>query len=90
MLRKLLPLQKSWNNNRYGYGRVIYFTAKAIAKELGILEYDKQALTAQELDKMSDSELQNSIENYRVFARVAPKDKVRIVEAWQKEMQLLL
>ena len=59
-------------------------TAKAIAKELGILEYDKQALTAQELDKMSDSELQNSIENYRVFARVAPKDKVRIVEAWQK------
>lgn len=59
-------------------------TATAIATELGIMEDGKKAITSQELDKISDEQLANTIDDYRVFARVAPKDKVRIVEAWQK------
>lgn len=59
-------------------------TAKAIAKDLGILKQDSEAITAMELDKMSDGDLEKNIDKYSVFARVAPKDKVRIVEAWQK------
>ncbi|MCM1131395.1 MAG: cation-translocating P-type ATPase [Roseburia sp.] len=60
-------------------------TATAVAKELGILDEKHKAITAQELDKISDEKLQKTIEEYSVFARVAPKDKVRIVEAWQKK-----
>lgn len=60
-------------------------TATAVAKELGILDEKHKAITALELDKISDDELQKTIEEYSVFARVAPKDKVRIVEAWQKK-----
>ena len=59
-------------------------TAKAIAKDLGILEEGKKAITSLELDQISDDELAETIDDYRVFARVAPKDKVRIVDAWQK------
>ncbi|MDE6241304.1 MAG: cation-translocating P-type ATPase [Anaeroplasmataceae bacterium] len=60
-------------------------TATAVAKELGILDNKHKAITAIELDKMSDEKLNDTIEEYSVFARVAPKDKVRIVEAWQKK-----
>ena len=60
-------------------------TATAVAKELGILDDKHKAITAVELDKMSDEVLNDTIEEYSVFARVAPKDKVRIVEAWQKK-----
>ncbi len=59
-------------------------TASAIAKELGILKDSDKAITSQELDKLSDEYLEKHIKEYSVFARVAPKDKVRIVEAWQK------
>lgn len=59
-------------------------TAKAIAKELGIMEEGDLAISSTDLDKISDEELARDIDKYRVFARVAPKDKVRIVEAWQK------
>ncbi|MBO5711469.1 MAG: HAD-IC family P-type ATPase, partial [Acholeplasmatales bacterium] len=59
-------------------------TASAIAKELGILREGDKAITSQELDELSDEYLAEHIHEYSVFARVAPKDKVRIVEAWQK------
>lgn len=59
-------------------------TAKAIASELGILDENHKAITSGELEKLSDEYLDEHIDEYRVFARVAPKDKVRIVEAWQK------
>ena len=59
-------------------------TAKAIAKELGILKEGDRAITSQELDELSDEYLAEHIHEFSVFARVAPKDKVRIVEAWQK------
>lgn len=59
-------------------------TAKAIAKDLGILEHKDMAITGQELDKMSQNQLEKKIRDYSVFARVTPEHKVRIVKAWQK------
>ena len=58
-------------------------TASAIAKELGILKEGERAITSQELEELSDEYLREHIHEFSVFARVAPKDKVRIVEAWQ-------
>ena len=58
-------------------------TAKAIAKNLGILKTGDKALTGTELDKINQKELERNIENYSVFARVTPEHKVRIVKAWQ-------
>ena len=59
-------------------------TAIAIAKELGILEKDEEAITGAELEKMSQEELEKNVKNYSVYARVSPEHKVRIVKAWQK------
>ncbi len=59
-------------------------TAKAIAKQLGILEMGDQAITGAELDSISDEDLNKNIASYSVFARVTPEHKVRIVKAWQK------
>lgn len=59
-------------------------TAKAIAKDLGILNSGEKAITGSELDKISDAELERNISSYSVFARVTPEHKVRIVKAWQK------
>lgn len=59
-------------------------TAKAIAEDLGILENHK-AISSEELHELSDEYLDEHIEDYAVFARVAPEDKVRIVTSWQKK-----
>ena len=59
-------------------------TAKAIAKELGILRKNDLAITGEELDKIPDSILKKEIMRYSVFARVTPEHKVRIVNAYQK------
>ncbi len=60
-------------------------TAKAIAKELNILREGDLAIPSSELQKMTDEELFEKIEQISVYARVAPEDKVRIVDAWQKK-----
>ncbi|MBN3490473.1 cation-translocating P-type ATPase [Acholeplasma equirhinis] len=59
-------------------------TAVAIAKELGILIDDNLAITGKELDKMSDEEYFAKLKDIRVYARVSPENKVRIVEAWKQ------
>ncbi len=59
-------------------------TAVAIAKQLGILEHEDQAITGADLNKMSDEELDKTITHYSVYARVQPEHKVRIVNAWKK------
>ncbi len=59
-------------------------TAVAIAKELGILEDESMAITGAELNKLSEEELEKSIQNYSVYARVQPEHKVRIVKTWKK------
>ncbi|NEZ47525.1 calcium-translocating P-type ATPase, PMCA-type [Clostridium niameyense] len=60
-------------------------TAFAIAKELGIAEDESQAIFGHELDNMSDEELLNKIDNLRVFARVSPEHKVKIVKAFKNK-----
>lgn len=60
-------------------------TAKAVASEIGVLTDDSQAITGAELDEMTDEELVENIDKYRVFARVMPKDKLRIIKAWQSK-----
>ncbi len=58
-------------------------TAKAIAKELGILRKGDLAINGETLEKMSQQELEKDIMRYSVFARVSPEHKVRIVKAFQ-------
>ena len=64
-------------------------TAMAIAKKLGILENENEAITGAELEKMSDDELQQKVRQYSVYARVSPEHKVRIVRAWQKNGEIV-
>ncbi|MGI6254663.1 MAG: calcium-translocating P-type ATPase, PMCA-type [Acutalibacter sp.] len=59
-------------------------TAFAIAQRLGIAERNSQVLSGQELDRMEDSVLSQKIFEYRVFARVSPEHKVKIVKAFQR------
>ncbi|HRU42297.1 MAG TPA: cation-translocating P-type ATPase, partial [Candidatus Diapherotrites archaeon] len=58
-------------------------TAFAIAKELGIAESREQSMTGSEIDELSDEEFSERIGNYRVFARVSPEHKVKIVKAFK-------
>ncbi len=58
-------------------------TAKAIAKELGILKPQDIAITGNELDQIPQIKLEKEIMKYSVFARVSPEHKVRIVKAFQ-------
>ncbi len=60
-------------------------TAAAIASQLGILESPDQAITGAQLNELSEEELINQIEHYRVYARVQPEHKVRIVNAWRNK-----
>lgn len=64
-------------------------TATAIAKQLGILEDESEAITGAELEKMSDEDLIKNIRKYSVYARVSPEHKVRIVRAWQANGEIV-
>ena len=59
-------------------------TAKAIAKELGILTENVRAVSGVELDGMDDETFEREFANISVYARVQPEHKTRIVTAWQK------
>ena len=58
-------------------------TAFAIANELGIAEDISQAITGHEIDRFKEEEFNEKIINYRVFARVSPEHKVKIVKAFK-------
>lgn len=60
-------------------------TAIAIAKQLGILKSPDEAIEGKEIEKLSDRELKNKVENFSVYARVSPEHKIRIVKAWQEK-----
>lgn len=64
-------------------------TASAIAGQLGILTEKDRAITGAELDAMDDTQLEKSVENIAVYARVSPENKIRIVKAWQKKGQVV-
>ncbi len=60
-------------------------TAKAIARELGILTDDSQAMMGADIDKYTDEEFAEIVENICVYARVQPEHKTRIVNAWRSK-----
>ncbi|NPC91707.1 calcium-translocating P-type ATPase, PMCA-type [Bacillus sp. WMMC1349] len=60
-------------------------TASAIAKQIGILKSDTEAIEGIELEKMPDEELKEKVEQISVYARVSPEHKIRIVKAWQEK-----
>jgi Ca2+-transporting ATPase len=64
-------------------------TAKAIASELGIYHSGDRIITGEELEKMSQSELEEAVGNTTIFARVSPRHKRRIVSALQKNKQVV-
>ncbi|MFB9865308.1 cation-translocating P-type ATPase [Rufibacter immobilis] len=60
-------------------------TARAIGKQIGLMDDNDIAVTGQELDRLSDEELDRKLEDIAVYARVSPENKIRIVRAWQKK-----
>ncbi len=58
-------------------------TAVAIAKEMGIYKEDDRVLTGEELESMSEKELEKIVNTVTVYARVSPMDKLKIVKAWK-------
>ncbi len=64
-------------------------TAYAIAHELGIVENESDVISGSELSKMSDEKLALKVKTTRVFARVSPKDKVRIIEAFKSNNMIV-
>lgn len=64
-------------------------TAFAIAKELGIAQLEKETMTGSELDKLSEHELKERVGKIRVFARVSPEHKVKIVKALKNNGEIV-
>lgn len=60
-------------------------TAVAIAKELGIASSIEESVTGTEIDAMSDEEFTEKIKHLKVFARVSPEHKVKIVRAFKAQ-----
>ncbi|TDT50297.1 MULTISPECIES: calcium-translocating P-type ATPase, PMCA-type [Clostridiaceae] len=60
-------------------------TASAIAKQIGILKDESEAMEGHELENISDEELMERVEKISVYARVSPEHKIRIVRAWQNK-----
>jgi Ca2+-transporting ATPase len=64
-------------------------TARFIAKEVGILAKNDKILTGEDLNILSDEELQNTVKSVSVFARTTPQHKYRIVQALQKNGEVV-
>ena len=64
-------------------------TAKAIAKKIGLLSQGEKVITGQQLMNLSDEQLIDQVRDYEVYARVSPEDKIRIVEAWQENGEVV-
>lgn len=60
-------------------------TARAIAKEVGIIDADDKAVEGKVIDKMTDDELLEAVKYYQVYARITPSAKLRIVESLQAQ-----
>jgi Ca2+-transporting ATPase len=64
-------------------------TAKAIAQEIGLLQAGHRVITGKELDELSDEELKEAVNDTDVFARVSPEHKVRIVDAFKSNNEVV-
>lgn len=60
-------------------------TATAIAKEAHILKDNQKAITSQTLNQMTEEQLMSQLHEISVYARMTPFDKLKVIEAWQKE-----
>ncbi|PIR97194.1 MAG: ATPase [Candidatus Doudnabacteria bacterium CG10_big_fil_rev_8_21_14_0_10_41_10] len=65
------------------------YTTMAVARELGMEVADYQAIEGEDLDKMDDNDLEKKIEDIKIFARVTPAHKLRIIDAWQKKGEVV-
>lgn len=64
-------------------------TAVAVAKELGLLEEGQEAIDGAEFERLTDEELLQRLDKTRVFSRISPEDKLRIIEALKKEGKVI-
>ncbi len=64
-------------------------TAISVAKDIGIIEDENEAILGSELEEMGDNELIDMINNYSVFARVSPTCKLKIVDALKKNNKVV-
>lgn len=64
-------------------------TALAIAKSINICNSDEQVLTGDEIENLTEAELMKKVDNVRVFARVSPNHKLRIVKAFKKRNNIV-
>ncbi|MGD1009428.1 MAG: cation-translocating P-type ATPase [Candidatus Aminicenantales bacterium] len=64
-------------------------TAVAIARELGFFGSASVALTGEEVDRLTDEELDRTIEDVAVYARVSPDHKLRSVRAWRRKGEIV-
>ncbi len=64
-------------------------TAEAIAREIGLMQEGHQVLTGRELDEISDEQLREEVNHTDVYARVSPEHKVRIVDAFKANKQIV-
>ncbi len=63
-------------------------TAMAIGRQIGFLDGGAQALSGEELDRLSDEELDAAVENTTVYARVSPEHKLRIVRSFKRKHEV--
>ncbi len=64
-------------------------TAQSIAREINLPAYDNNVFHGEDMSSVSDEELQVLINKISIFARVNPKDKIRIVQAFQKNGEVV-
>jgi Ca2+-transporting ATPase len=64
-------------------------TAKAVAQELGFEIKDRNIMEGKDLDKLSDKKFDKKVEDIQIFARVEPKHKMRIIQAWQNKGEVI-
>jgi len=64
-------------------------TAKAIAEELGLPISDKNIIEGTELDKLSDKDFEKRLKDIEIYARVEPRQKLKIIKAWQKHREVV-
>ncbi len=64
-------------------------TAVAIAKEMGIFRDGDRVLTGEELENISEEELEKFVDKITVYARVSPTDKLKIVRAWKSRGEVV-
>jgi len=60
-------------------------TARAVAREIGLIEKDEEVITGRDIAEFSDSKFEKAVNDINVFARISPKDKISIVKSLQKK-----